>query len=73
MYNLNYNQLYYFYVVATHGSIKKACDKLNLTQPSISGGIKTLEESLGVKLFDREYRKLTLNIFKIIILLGARS
>lgn len=61
MYNLNYNQLYYFYVVASLGSIKEACKRLNLTQPSISGGIKNLEDSLGVKLFNREYRKLTLN------------
>lgn len=61
MYNLNYNQLYYFYVVATLGSIKKACNHLHLTQPSISGGIKNLEDSLGFKLFDREYRQLKLN------------
>lgn len=61
MYNLNFNQLYYFYVVATIGSIKEACDILHLTQPSVSGGIKSLEDSLGVKLFNREYRKLTLN------------
>lgn len=61
MYNLNFNQLYYFYVVATFGSIKKACDILHLTQPSISGGIKNLEDTLGLQLFDREYRKLSLN------------
>ena len=61
VYNLNYNQLYYFFIVASLGSVKEACKKLHLTQPSISGGIKNLEQSLGVKLFNREYRKLTLN------------
>lgn len=58
---LNYNQLYYFYVVATEGSIKAACEKLHLTQPTISGQLKTLEEDLGHDLFDRKYRKLEVN------------
>lgn len=61
MYNLNYNQLYYFFIVANLGSIKEACKELHLTQPSISAGIKNLETNLGVQLFNRGYRKLTLN------------
>ncbi|MCB0420103.1 MAG: LysR family transcriptional regulator [Bdellovibrionales bacterium] len=61
MERLNYNQLYYFYVVATEGSIKSACEKLHLTQPTISGQLKTLEDDLGYQLFDRKYRKLELN------------
>jgi len=58
---LNYNQLYYFYIIASLGSIKDACEKLHLTQPTISGQLKALEEDLGYKLFDRKYRKLILN------------
>lgn len=58
---LNYNQLYYFYVIASLGSIKDACEKLHLTQPTISGQLKALEEDLGYQLFDRKYRKLQLN------------
>lgn len=61
MTRLNYNQLYYFYVVASEGSIKAACEKLHLTQPTISGQLKTLEEDLGFPLFDRKHRKLELN------------
>lgn len=61
MKRLNYNQLYYFYIIASLGSIKDACEKLHLTQPTISGQLKALEEDLGYKLFDRKYRKLTLN------------
>ena len=61
MRRLNYNQLYYFYIIASLGSIKDACEKLHLTQPTISGQLKALEEDLGYKLFDRKYRKLMLN------------
>ena len=61
MYRINYNQLFYFYMVATEGSIKSACAKLNLTQPTLSGQIKTFENNLGVNLFDRKHRRLNLN------------
>lgn len=61
MRRLNYNQLYYFYIIASLGSIKDACEKLHLTQPTISGQLKALEEDLGYRLFDRKYRKLILN------------
>lgn len=61
MKRINYNQLFYFYVVATEGSVKAACKKLHLTQPTISGQLKTLEEDLGFQLFDRKHRRLELN------------
>lgn len=61
MLQLNFNQLYYFYVVATEGSIKAATEKLNITQPTISNQIKILEEYLGYRVFVREHRKLILN------------
>ncbi|HSP17361.1 MAG TPA: transcriptional activator NhaR [Thermoanaerobaculia bacterium] len=56
----NYNHLYYFWTVAREGSIARATEKLNLTQPTISEQLKTLEETLGEKLFDRRGRKLVL-------------
>ena len=61
MKRLNYNQLYYFYVVATEGSVKAASEKLHLTQPTISGQLRTLEDDLGFDLFERKHRKLILN------------
>ncbi len=61
MERINYHQLYYFYVIATEGSIKAACEKLHVTQPTVSGQLKELEESLGCKLFRREHRKLVIN------------
>jgi LysR family transcriptional activator of nhaA len=57
---LNYHHLLYFWVTAREGSIAKACRELNLAQPTISGQIRALEESLGEKLFARAGRKLTL-------------
>ena len=44
---LNYHHLRYFWVVAREGSLKKAAEKLHVSQPSISEQIKELEEALG--------------------------
>lgn len=51
---LNYNHLYYFYVVATEGSITKASTRLNLTPQTISGQITSFEAQIGIHLFDRK-------------------
>jgi LysR family transcriptional activator of nhaA len=53
---LNYHHLRYFWTVAKEGSIKKAAEKLHVSQPSISEQIRELEESLGERLFRREGR-----------------
>ncbi len=53
---LNYHHLRYFWVVAKEGSLKKAADKLHVSQPSISEQIKELEEVLGESLFRRSGR-----------------
>ena len=57
---LNYHHLLYFWTVARVGSISKASKELRLAQPTVSGQLKKLEESLGAKLFDREPRGLRL-------------
>ena len=57
---LNYHHLQYFWVVAREGSIVKACERLRLAPPTISGQIRMLEEALGVKLFTRSGRKLVM-------------
>lgn len=57
---LNYHHLYYFYVVATEGSIAKAKDRLLLAQPTISGQIRELEAALGRPLFERKKQRLHL-------------
>jgi LysR family transcriptional activator of nhaA len=57
---LNYHHLLYFWTVAREGSVTKACAVLNLTQPAISAQIRTLERSLGEKLFEKRGRHLAL-------------
>lgn len=57
---LNYHHLLYFWTVAREGSIARACQELRLAQPTISGQIRALEESLGEKLFTRSGRRLVL-------------
>ena len=57
---LNYHHLLYFWVVAKEGSIVRAGKKLRLAHPTISGQIHRLEEALGVKLFRRKGRGLSL-------------
>jgi DNA-binding transcriptional LysR family regulator len=49
-----------FYEVARHSSISEASRKLRITQPSISRTVKSLEDSLGRKLFLRKSRGVTL-------------
>ncbi len=60
MQHLNYHHLLYFYVVAREGSIARATTVLDLTQPTISGQLRTLEQALGEKLFERRGRNLVL-------------
>ncbi|HYV34569.1 MAG TPA: transcriptional activator NhaR [Gemmataceae bacterium] len=57
---LNYHHLLYFWTVAREGSIVRACGQLHLTQPTISGQLRTLEKNVGAKLFDRVGRNLAL-------------
>lgn len=57
---LNYHHLLYFWTVARNGSIARAAEELRLSQPTISNQLKTLEASLGVKLLERQGRRLVL-------------
>src|SRR5512142_558614 len=57
---LNYHHLLYFWTVAREGGVVRAAEKLSLTQPTISGQLKLLEDSLGARLFERKGRGLAL-------------
>ena len=57
---LNYHHLYYFWRVAREGTITAACEKLGVAQPTISAQLRTLERSLGKKLFQQKGRTLEL-------------
>ena len=57
---INYHHLFYFWTIAREGGVGRAAQRLHLTQPTLSGQLRTLEESMGVKLFHREGRQLVL-------------
>lgn len=61
MTRLNYNHLYYFYTVASEGSIAKASARLHLTPQTISGQITSFEAQIGFELFTRQGRKMQLS------------
>lgn len=48
------NQLRYFRAVCQCESISKAAEKLHVSQPTVSVGIKTLEEELSLNLISRQ-------------------
>ncbi|HMS82382.1 MAG TPA: transcriptional activator NhaR [Nitrospira sp.] len=57
---LNYHHLLYFWSIAKHGTIAKACEELQLAQPTISAQLRVFEDRLGEKLFLRKGRHLVL-------------
>jgi LysR family transcriptional activator of nhaA len=57
---LNYHHLRYFWVVAKEGGLRKAAEKLHVSQPTISAQIAALESVMDEKLFQRGGRALTL-------------
>ncbi len=58
--NQNLSSYRIFYAVANTGNISKTAKELYISQPAISKSIQKLEENLGVKLFDRSSRGVTL-------------
>ncbi len=57
---LNYHHLRYFWMAAKEGGLRKAAEKLHVSQPTISAQIAALEEVLAEKLFQRTGRHLVL-------------
>ncbi len=60
MHQLNLNHLYYFWIIAKEGSVRKAAKKLHLSQPTLSDQLRTLEARLGKELFERKNNRLHL-------------
>lgn len=56
-------QIKHMIEVAKTGSFIKSSENLFLTQPALSKSIKSLEDELGAKLFDRKGRQSTLTAF----------
>lgn len=53
-------QYYNFYIVAEYGNISRAAERLYVSQPAVTKSIKNLETTLGVKLFHRTSKGVTL-------------
>jgi DNA-binding transcriptional LysR family regulator len=57
---MNVSDLNLFAAVARHGSITKAARRLNTVQSNVTTRLRLLEEELGVSLFERHHRGVTL-------------
>ena len=53
---MNHAQLRAFHSVAEEGGFTRAAEALNVTQPTLSGQVRALEDAYGVKLFERRGR-----------------
>jgi LysR family transcriptional activator of nhaA len=58
--SLNHHHLYHFWMVVREGGVTRASEKLNVSQPTISGQLRELEEALGEKLLARSGRTVVL-------------
>lgn len=54
------HQLKVFETTARHGSFTKAAEELSITQPTVSGQVKQLTQTIGMPLFEHIGRKLYL-------------
>ncbi len=70
--NLSFRQLRVFVEVARQGSMTRAADVLHLTPPAVSMQIKEIESQVGLPLFDREGRGLSLSTAGEYFLVHAR-
>lgn len=55
-------EMFYVYTIWQEGSFSKAAKKLYLTQPALSIAVRKLEEKIGMPLFDRKRKPLTLTV-----------
>lgn len=58
---MDLRQLKYFVCVARLGSVTRAAEQCFVAQPAMSVAIQNLEEELGIKLFERSHKRVTLS------------
>ncbi|MCG6925294.1 MAG: LysR family transcriptional regulator [Acidobacteria bacterium] len=57
---LNHHHLFHFWTVVREGGVTRASEKLNVSQPTVSGQLRELQEALGEKLLVRSGRTVVL-------------
>lgn len=70
--NVTFRQLRVFAEVARTGSVQRAAEALHLTAPAVSMQVKEVESQVGLPLFDRGGRRLSLNTAGEYFLVYAR-
>ncbi len=70
--NITFRQLRVFVEVARHNSMIRAADALHLTAPAVSMQIKEIESQLGLPMFDRHGRTVSLSTAGEYFLVHAR-
>ena len=58
--SMTIQQIYYAIVIAETGSINKAAETLYISQPSLTSAVQELEKSIGIQIFNRTGRGVTL-------------
>lgn len=71
--NLTLQHFHYFISVAEQGTMTKAAEYLNVSQPLLSQKIAQLEDKLGVKLFKRHKGKLLLTAAGTLFLTDCKA
>ncbi|MCF6263560.1 MAG: LysR family transcriptional regulator [Xanthomonadales bacterium] len=70
---MNLRQIKYFLAVVDSGTFLSAAERVHVSQPTLSAGIKKLEESLGAQLLYRGSREATLTVEGEFFLQHARQ
>ena len=69
---MNSRQLHVFIQIAEAGNLRKAAAKLHIAQPALSRYVRSLEEELGVQLFDRHPQGMSVTAAGERLLMHAR-
>jgi len=70
--NMDLQQIKYYLAVVDFGTFLAAAEQVHVSQPTLSAGIRKLEDSLNVKLFHRGSRAATLTSAGELFLTHAR-
>lgn len=60
MLGISLRKLEFSTAVARHRSVTRAADELFVAQPVVSGHIRSIEQRIGIRLFDRSHRQMEL-------------